>query len=82
MAKNTPGMIGAVAGMGFIVGLYGVAAVLFVAPQSGILNGTLISLLLPLAATAVGALIGMALTRSAATASSSGRSGWGQAHTA
>ena len=82
MAKNTPGMIGATAGMGFIVGLYAVAAILFVAPQSGVVGSIFVSLLLPLAASAVGALIGVTLTRSAATAGSSGRGNWGQAHTA
>ncbi|MSO71722.1 MAG: hypothetical protein EXQ88_06925 [Alphaproteobacteria bacterium] len=82
MAKNTPGMIGATAAMGFIVGQYGVATILFVAPQSGLGGGTLVSLLLPLAVSAVGALIGVMLTRSVATAGSSGRSDWGQVHTA
>jgi hypothetical protein len=73
--KNIPGMIGATAAMGFIVGQYVVATILFVAPHSGIGRGGLVALALPVLAAAIGALVGTTLTRSAATE----RSDWRQA---
>jgi hypothetical protein len=78
-AKNTPGMIGAAAAMGFIPGMYGVLAIALLSPESGIANGTLVSLLLPLATTAIGAVVGTLLTRSAAGASATRHSDWGHA---
>ena len=80
-SRNIPGMIASAAAMGFIVGLYTVLAVALSSPESGITQGTLVALLIPLAAAAIGAIVGVTLTRTA-TASAPRRSDWGQPHAA